>query len=62
VVITLRNNNGARYGIAAGALVVLLSAIAFSKRKSEGFGAEEEVEAPLDDQVGKATASVATGA
>ena len=33
----------ARLGIAGGALVVLLVAIAFSKRKSEGFGAEEEV-------------------
>jgi K(+)-stimulated pyrophosphate-energized sodium pump len=62
VVITLRNNNGARYGIAAGALVVLLSAIAFSKRKSEGFGAEKDVEEPLDDQVEAATASLATGA
>ena len=62
VVITLRNNNGARYGIAAGALVVLLAAIAFSKRKSEGFGAEEHVDEPLDDQAATATASVATGA
>jgi K(+)-stimulated pyrophosphate-energized sodium pump len=39
-VITLRHHTGARLGIAAGALVVLLAAIAFSKRKSEGFGAE----------------------
>ena len=35
-VITLRHNQGARYAIAAAALVVLLAAIAFSKRKSEG--------------------------
>jgi K(+)-stimulated pyrophosphate-energized sodium pump len=35
-VITLRNNNGARYAIAIAALVVLLAAIAFSKRKSAG--------------------------
>jgi K(+)-stimulated pyrophosphate-energized sodium pump len=35
-VITLRNNNGARYAIAIAALVVLLAAIAFSKRKSHG--------------------------
>src|SRR6202167_4379610 len=42
-VITLRHNNGARYAIAAVALVILIGAIAFSKRKSEGFGAEEEV-------------------
>jgi len=41
-VITLRNHTGARLGIAGGALVVLLGAIAFSKRKSEGFGAEEQ--------------------
>jgi K(+)-stimulated pyrophosphate-energized sodium pump len=35
-VITLRHNNGARFGIAGAALVVLLAAIAFSKRKSAG--------------------------
>jgi K(+)-stimulated pyrophosphate-energized sodium pump len=60
VVITLRNNQGARYGIAAGALVVLLGSIAFSKRKSEGFGAEEE--APTEDQVSPPAAAVASGA
>ncbi len=37
-VITLRHDNGARYAIAAGALVVLLVAIAFSKRKAPGMG------------------------
>ncbi len=42
-VITLRHHTGARLGIAGGALVVLIGAIAFSKRKSEGFGAEEEM-------------------
>jgi K(+)-stimulated pyrophosphate-energized sodium pump len=36
-VITLRHND-ARYAIAGVALVVLLAAIAFSKRKSEGVG------------------------
>jgi K(+)-stimulated pyrophosphate-energized sodium pump len=41
-VITLRHHTGARLGIAIGSLVVLLGAIAFSKRKNEGFGAEEE--------------------
>ena len=41
-VITMRHHTGARLGIAGGALVVLLVAIGFSKRKSEGFGAEEE--------------------
>ncbi|HUZ10485.1 MAG TPA: sodium-translocating pyrophosphatase [Acidimicrobiales bacterium] len=40
-VITLRHNQGARYAIAAVALVVLLSAIAFSKRKSEGIAGGE---------------------
>ncbi len=37
-VITLRHDSGARYGIAGAALVVLLLAIAFSKRKSAGVG------------------------
>jgi K(+)-stimulated pyrophosphate-energized sodium pump len=46
-VITLRHHTGARLGIAGGALVVLAGAIAFSKRKSEGFGAEEEVPAEV---------------
>jgi len=35
-VVTLRHNEGARYGIAGAALVILLLAIAFSKRKSQG--------------------------
>jgi K(+)-stimulated pyrophosphate-energized sodium pump len=42
-VITLRDNNGARYAIAAAALVVLLIAIAFSKRKVGGFAEEAEI-------------------
>jgi K(+)-stimulated pyrophosphate-energized sodium pump len=37
-VITLRHNEGARYAIAGVALVVLLAAVAFSKRKSAGVG------------------------
>jgi len=37
-VITLRHNNTARFTIAGAALVVLLAAIAFSKRKSAGVG------------------------
>jgi K(+)-stimulated pyrophosphate-energized sodium pump len=41
-VITLRHHTGARLGIAAGAIVILGGAIAFSKRKSDGFGAAEE--------------------
>jgi K(+)-stimulated pyrophosphate-energized sodium pump len=42
-VITLRHHTGARLGIAGAGVVILMAAIAFSKRKSEGFGAEEEV-------------------
>src|SRR5579864_7110352 len=42
-VITLRHHTGARLGIAGAGVVILIAAIAFSKRKSEGFGAEEEV-------------------
>jgi K(+)-stimulated pyrophosphate-energized sodium pump len=37
-VITLRDHTGARFGIAAGALVILLSSIAFSKRKTTVIG------------------------
>src|SRR5579864_155796 len=42
-VITQQHHNAARYAIAGVSLVILIAAIAFSKRKSEGFGAEEEV-------------------
>jgi len=42
-VITLRHHTGVRLGIAGAGVVILIGAIAFSKRKSEGFGAEEEV-------------------
>jgi K(+)-stimulated pyrophosphate-energized sodium pump len=38
-IIKYRNNEGTRYAIAAVALVVLIGAIAFSKRKSEGIAA-----------------------
>jgi len=43
-VITLRHHTGARLGIAGGGVAILIVAIAFSKRKSEGFGAEEQVQ------------------
>jgi K(+)-stimulated pyrophosphate-energized sodium pump len=39
-VITLRNNNGARYAIAAAALAVLLAALAYSKRAPQAMDAE----------------------
>ena len=38
-IISLRNNDGARYTIAAVGLVILIGAVAFSKRKSAGIGA-----------------------
>jgi K(+)-stimulated pyrophosphate-energized sodium pump len=38
-VISLRHNDGARYAIAAVALVVLAGAVAFSKRKAEAMDA-----------------------
>jgi K(+)-stimulated pyrophosphate-energized sodium pump len=41
-IISLRDNNGARYAIAASALVVLLAAIAFSKRSTSAVGEKEE--------------------
>jgi K(+)-stimulated pyrophosphate-energized sodium pump len=44
-IISLRDNNGARYAIAAAALVVLLAAIAFSKRSTSAVSKAEE-EAP----------------
>jgi K(+)-stimulated pyrophosphate-energized sodium pump len=46
VVITLRHNTGARLGIAVVALVVLLGAIAFSKRKTAGVGGEDVPQVP----------------
>jgi K(+)-stimulated pyrophosphate-energized sodium pump len=41
-IISLRDNNGARYAIAGAALVVLLGAIAFSKRSTSAVDAAEE--------------------
>jgi K(+)-stimulated pyrophosphate-energized sodium pump len=37
-IISLRNNEGARYSIAGAALLVLIGAIAFSKREAPGLG------------------------
>ncbi|HEY7137966.1 MAG TPA: sodium-translocating pyrophosphatase [Acidimicrobiia bacterium] len=42
-IISLRNNEAARYSVAAACLVVLLVAIAFSKRKGGGFAEESEI-------------------
>ncbi|MGH9091855.1 MAG: sodium-translocating pyrophosphatase [Acidimicrobiales bacterium] len=55
-VITLRHNNGARFGIAAAALVVLLAAIAFSKRKSAGVAGGD---VPAAESAAPATTAVA---
>src|SRR5207237_5063091 len=40
-IISLRNNDGARFSIAGAALVVLILAIAFSKRKTESMAGGE---------------------
>jgi K(+)-stimulated pyrophosphate-energized sodium pump len=49
-VISLRHNNGARYTIAGAALIVLIGAVAFSKRKGESMVAgEAAVAAPSSD-------------
>jgi len=57
-VITLRHHTGARLGIAGASIVILGIAIAFSKRKSEGFGADEEIPTsggdPLPEQAATA--------
>ena len=42
-VISLRDDDAARLAIAGGSLVIVLVAIAFSKRKSGGFGEESEI-------------------
>ncbi|MFM8304058.1 MAG: sodium-translocating pyrophosphatase [Actinomycetota bacterium] len=42
-VISLRNDDDARFAIAGASLVVVLAAIAFSKRKGGGFGEESDV-------------------
>jgi len=41
-VIAIRHHTTACLGIAGAGVVILIGAIAFSKRKSEGFGAEEQ--------------------
>ncbi len=45
-VISLRHHNGERYAIAAVALVILLGALAFSKRATEDMGADATVIEP----------------
>jgi K(+)-stimulated pyrophosphate-energized sodium pump len=49
-VISLRHNEGARYAIAGVALVILLLAIAFSKRKAEAMVPDEAPALAVADQ------------
>jgi K(+)-stimulated pyrophosphate-energized sodium pump len=56
-VITLRHHTGARLGIAGAGVVILIVAISFSKRKSEGFGAEEA--APVHHEPSEPTPATA---
>jgi K(+)-stimulated pyrophosphate-energized sodium pump len=51
-IISLRNDDGARYAIAGGALIVLAIAIAFSKRKSGAFAEESDVVAEAMEEHG----------
>ncbi len=50
-VISLRHNSGARFSIAGGALIILLLAIAFSKRAGTSLAAEHPEDAPVADPV-----------
>ena len=57
-IISLRNDDAARYSIAAVCLVVLIGAIAFSKRKGGGFAEEADVvQEALEDHGAPAGAS-----
>ncbi|MGH9206067.1 MAG: sodium/proton-translocating pyrophosphatase, partial [Acidimicrobiales bacterium] len=56
-VITLHRHTAVRYAIAAIALVVLLGAIAFSKRKAEGYGPSAD-----ESQPGEAAGTSSAGA
>jgi K(+)-stimulated pyrophosphate-energized sodium pump len=53
VVITTQHHNAERYGIAAGALVIIVAGIAFSKRRVKGFAISE---APVAGTSGQAAA------
>ncbi len=57
-VITLRHHDAARYALAAAALVVLLGAVAFSKRKTEAMiGAQAPIAAPVTQQIAQLESS-----
>jgi hypothetical protein len=55
-IISLDDNDGARYAIAGAALVVLLASIAFSKRKTEGMMSAADVEAATAAEAQQAAA------
>ena len=57
-VIVLRHNDAVRYPIAIAALIILLGAIAFSKRKTQGF--DVPVENAITGEVSGGVASAAT--
>src|SRR5947208_7702572 len=61
-VISLRNNDGARYSIAGAALVVLVIAVAFSKRKTVDMAAGVAPEVELAPTAVKAAAVAAPAA
>ncbi|MGH9049436.1 MAG: sodium-translocating pyrophosphatase [Acidimicrobiia bacterium] len=49
-IISLRNDDGARYAIAAAALVVLLAAIAFSKRSTSAVSKADEAQPAVEEE------------
>ena len=51
-IISLRHDNAARYGISIAAFVILVIAIAYSKRSGGGFGEESEIVAEALEESG----------
>jgi K(+)-stimulated pyrophosphate-energized sodium pump len=49
-IISLRDNNGVRYAIAAAALVVLLAAIAYSKRSTSAVSEVDEAAPAVEEE------------
>ncbi len=60
-VISLRDNDGARLAIAGASLVVLLAAIAFSKRKGGSFAEESEVVEEAEEEAAAEAHATPTG-
>jgi len=61
-IIKLRDNDPARYAIAGLALVVLIAAVAFSKRKAEAMGEEGGIAAASSQRAAEASTNVASAA